>query len=119
MSKFTKWLEEARAYYAENPSHFDFSNRFFSQNSPYMQSLTTKEERKEFTSSPEYKEIQKMCDLLEADHRDYNGSFMVRVPKSLHKALMIEAINEDVSLNQLCETKLSVSLGQILSNRVK
>ena len=38
---------------------------------------------------------------------DYSGKFVVRVPKSLHQALTIEAAREGVSLNQYALYKLS------------
>ncbi len=42
---------------------------------------------------------------------DYSGKFNVRVPKSLHKALVENAKNENVSLNQLVVYHLSKSIG--------
>lgn len=38
---------------------------------------------------------------------DYSGKFVVRIPRSLHKRLAIEAKNEDVSLNQYVAYKLA------------
>lgn len=38
----------------------------------------------------------------------YSGKFVVRVPKSLHQKLAIEAKKEGVSLNQLALYKLSL-----------
>ena len=38
---------------------------------------------------------------------DYSGKFVVRVPKSLHQSLAIEAQREGVSLNQYALYKLS------------
>ena len=38
---------------------------------------------------------------------DYSGKFNVRLPKSLHQRLAIEASNEGVSLNQLVLYKLA------------
>lgn len=38
---------------------------------------------------------------------DYSGKFVVRVPKSLHQNLVIEAEREGVSLNQYALYKLS------------
>jgi len=39
---------------------------------------------------------------------DYSGKFVVRLPKSLHQRLAIEAEREGVSLNQLAVYKLSM-----------
>lgn len=38
---------------------------------------------------------------------DYSGKFVVRIPKSLHQRLVIEAEKEGVSLNQLALYKLT------------
>ncbi len=38
---------------------------------------------------------------------DYSGKFVVRLPKSLHQRLAIEAEQEGVSLNQLALYKLA------------
>ncbi len=39
--------------------------------------------------------------------QDYSGKFVVRIPKSLHQTLVIEAEKEGVSLNQYALYKLS------------
>jgi len=41
------------------------------------------------------------------DTEEYSGKFVVRIPKSLHQKLSIEAQQEGVSLNQLALYKLS------------
>ncbi|MBD5542966.1 MAG: type II toxin-antitoxin system HicB family antitoxin [Lachnospiraceae bacterium] len=38
---------------------------------------------------------------------DYSGKFVVRIPKTLHKRLAMEAKNEGVSLNQYAVYKLA------------
>lgn len=43
---------------------------------------------------------------------DYSGKFNVRVPKSLHKALVEKAKEENISLNQLILYHLSRSIGR-------
>ncbi len=40
--------------------------------------------------------------------KDYSGKFVVRIPKSLHQRLSIEAEQEGVSLNQLALYKLAL-----------
>lgn len=39
---------------------------------------------------------------------NYSGKFLVRIPKSLHQRLVIEAEKEGVSLNQLALYKLAL-----------
>ena len=42
------------------------------------------------------------------DVEDYSGKFVVRIPKTLHKRLAVQADKEGVSLNQLALYKLSM-----------
>lgn len=42
----------------------------------------------------------------------YSGKFNIRLPKFLHKALVLKADEEDTSLNQLCLAYLSMGLAQ-------
>ena len=44
---------------------------------------------------------------LPIGYEDYSGKFIVRIPKSLHYQLSIEAAEEGVSLNQYALYKLS------------
>ncbi len=39
--------------------------------------------------------------------RRYSGRFMVRIPPDVHKSLVIEAAEVDISLNRLVSAKLS------------
>jgi len=44
----------------------------------------------------------------EIDVSEYSGQFKLRIPKSLHKALSINARNEGISMNQYCLYLLSM-----------
>ncbi len=44
--------------------------------------------------------------------QDYSGKFVVRVAKSLHRDLALEANRQGVSLNQFINTELARSVGQ-------
>lgn len=44
---------------------------------------------------------------LPDDETGYSGKFVIRIPKSLHQRLAIEAKKEDVSLNQYVAYKLA------------
>jgi predicted HicB family RNase H-like nuclease len=48
--------------------------------------------------------------------RDASGKLQVRMPKSLHSALISEAADEGVSLNQLIVSKLAVQLKAATAN---
>lgn len=49
-------------------------------------------------------------DLAKIDTSSANGKISVRLPHSIHKALLTEARAEGVSLNQLCSVKLTPTL---------
>lgn len=48
---------------------------------------------------------------------DYSGKFVVRVPKSLHRRLVIEAEREGVSLNQFINVVLAGEVGLTAKER--
>ena len=47
---------------------------------------------------------------LRPEPKEYSGKFNVRIPRSLHAALVSEAEAEGVSLNQLVLAKLALHL---------
>ena len=55
----------------------------------------------------EVKNDKKLNIPLPQKSEEYSGKFNVRIPKSLHQKLAIEAKREDVSLNQYVLYKLS------------
>ena len=78
-------------------------------------------ERAALAGSRPYKEL---CALLDQERDDYgdppgelagkwstaSGQTIVRMPRSMHAALLAEAEAEGVSLNQLCVSKLAMQL---------
>jgi predicted HicB family RNase H-like nuclease len=70
------------------------------------------EELAEFEKSEEYAEIQQMLARLRersganADGREPTRVITVRLPKSLHESLRVEAHDRKTSMNQLCISKL-------------
>ncbi len=77
----------------------------------------TQKERVAFSKTRESKEILRLLEELQEDDNDLpekltlaRGEFLLRLPKSLHAALMAEAKAEGVSLNQLCMAKLATQL---------
>jgi len=116
--KANEVLEEARALASTAKSWTDFSNALFAQdNGVVARAFPRMTERQAFYDLPQYDEINMV--LLELIKRfgiaqgaapQKSGKFVVRVPRTLHSALDIEAQKEGVSLNQLALTKLSVRL---------
>lgn len=74
-------------------------------------------ERTTFSKTAEFAEIWKIIEDLQGEHDEYierlgtaSGNLTLRIPKSLHAALLAEAKAEGLSLNQLCLSKLALQL---------
>ncbi len=75
----------------------------------------TAKDRLAFAKTEESGAIDELLDSLPEpevgpQRREFSGKFNVRIPKSLHAALVSEAEAEAVSLNQLVLTKLALHL---------
>lgn len=84
--------------------------------------FATESERTAFCKTPEYRRISKLMDTLPAPPvkgfaelvSTANGAISVRLPRSVHAALLAEAKAEGVSLNQLCVSKLVAQLRAVV-----
>jgi hypothetical protein len=93
----------------------DLSNALFDpQDGLIARAYPTRREREQFLKTPEYRQIRQLINeaiqrtgLVEGAVPKKSGRFLVRVPRSLHAALEIEAKEEGVSLNQLVVAKLA------------
>ena len=80
-----------------------------------MRLFPTKADRAAFSRTKERQQIDELIDSLPdppvvSQRQELIGKFNVRIPKSLHAALVSEAEKEGVSLNQLVLTKLAMHL---------
>jgi len=109
-------LERARKLASTAKCWMDFSNAIFGQqDSIVANTFTNPAERQAFYYTRQYEEIYTILGELMrrfgiGGTKAKSGKFVVRVPKSLHQALGIEAKSEGISLNQLIVSKLSTSL---------
>ena len=84
--------------------------------------LTTESERTAFTRTPECKRIFALLDSLPAPGvKEFgellataHGAISVRLPRSVHAALLAEAKAEGVSLNRLCLSRLVAQLRAVV-----
>jgi hypothetical protein len=82
----------------------------------------TEADRSAFLRTAEYKRLLALMDTLPRPKRDEirqiissaNGAISVRLPRSVHAALLAEAKAEGVSLNQLCVAKLVAQLRTVV-----
>jgi site-specific DNA-methyltransferase (adenine-specific) len=116
--KFIYVLEQAKELAKNVTTWADFSVALFDQRNGIV-SRTFKEpmEKQAFYDSDQYKVVSQILLDIMKKHGVENGAtpqksgrFMVRVPRTLHSGLEIEAKREGVSLNQLAVSKLSVPL---------
>lgn len=121
---FSRRVEQAMAYAKELRRHAtswtEIHNALYGIGGKLGELFPTQQERVAFGKSPECREIARMMDGLRDEAGDpvslvdvlanVNGTISVRLPKSIHAALLAEAKVEDVSLNQLCVSKLAMQL---------
>lgn len=73
--------------------------------------------RTQFAGTPEAKEINRLICELGDDAEEplpaASGKLLVRLPESIHAALIKEAAAEGVSLNQLIGSKLALQLREL------
>jgi hypothetical protein len=117
--KADRVLEQARRLAEKVSSWADFSAALFDYSSGLVPRMFPDEmERQAFFDSPQNEEVDRiLINLMRkfgviggAAPKEKSGRFLVRVPKTLHQKLEVEAQAEGVSLNQLAVTKLSVPL---------
>jgi hypothetical protein len=100
----------------------ELSNALFGLGGQATQAFPTERERTAFCKTEEYKRILALMDRLPAPPvkelvelaASANGAISVRLPRSVHAALLAEAKAEGVSLNQLCVAKLVAQLRAVV-----
>jgi site-specific DNA-methyltransferase (adenine-specific) len=115
-------LEQARVLAGSVSSWVDFSSELFDQKRGLIaRTFPDQMEREAFIDTTQYREVNALLlDLMkrfgvkEGAASQKSGKFLVRVPKTLHESLEVEAKREGVSLNQLAVSKLAVPLRESL-----
>jgi hypothetical protein len=100
----------------------ELHNALFGLGGKATELLKDSTERTAFTRTDEYRRILALLDTLPAPAvKEFgellagaNGAISVRVPRSVHAALLAEAKAEGVSLNQLCLSKLVAQLRAVV-----
>jgi hypothetical protein len=117
-----KLLDFAKARAADCGDWVELHNALFGIGGKATELLTSEGERTAFSQTPECKEIFALLDGLQAPPgKEFagllataNGAISVRLPRSVHAALLAEAKAEGVSLNQLCLSKLVAQLRAVV-----
>lgn len=100
----------------------ELSNALFGLGGKATELFAAESERIAFCRTEEYKEILALMDNLPHPPAkgfidmvaSANGAISVRLPRSVHAALLAEAKAEGVSLNQLCVAKLIAQLQTVV-----
>lgn len=106
-------LAFARTQAKKAKTWIDLSNALYGMGGKCGTLFPTPSDRAQFAKTAEYKAIAELLAKLpgpksEAD--DPSGQLRVRMPRSIHAALIEEAKAEGVSLNQLILSKISFQL---------
>lgn len=120
-SKAEQALEFAQAEAARVDRWIDLHNALFGIGGKCTELFPTQSERVAFSKTREHAAILDLITHVREANGDQprelaeltakaNGKLSVRLPSTIHAALLAEAKAEGVSLNQLCLAKLSVQL---------
>lgn len=109
---------QAKKLAATATSWTELSNEMFAQEDGCVAKMFPRmTERQAFYDMPQYEEVNqvfleviKRFGVADGAATKKSGKFVMRVPKTLHAALDVEARREGVSLNQLALSKLSIRL---------
>jgi predicted HicB family RNase H-like nuclease len=120
-------LQQAKEWAKDSRDWIELHNRIFGVGGLAGQLFPTQPERTEFAKTKAFQEIQSLMDdeydeepdpkhrVAEAMPRA-SGKFNLRIPRSLHAALILEAEDEGVSLNQLVLAKLACQLRNVVAS---
>jgi hypothetical protein len=105
-------LAFGRSQAKKSKTWVEFSNAMYGIGGKCGQLFPTPSDRAQFAKTPEYKEIADLMGSLPGAKKeeDASGQLRVRMPRSIHAALIEEAEAEGVSLNQLILSKISLQL---------
>jgi hypothetical protein len=119
-AKHKKAVEFAQSR-AKTAKHWiELHNALFGIGGKISELFPTETERTAFGASDEFKKVTKLIDSLRdsADTADLaanaNGKLLIRVPRSIHAALLAEAEAEGTSVNQLVLAKIAMQLGALV-----
>lgn len=111
-------LDFAKSLAAKNIDWVTINNALFGPGGKLTQLFPNIADRASLAGTTAYKELCRLLDQeremdaaeMAVQQPTASGQTIVRMPKSLHAALLAEAEAEGVSLNQLCVSKLSIQL---------
>ncbi len=102
---------EVYELFARNPDWVTFFREVLGRSGLVRRHYPSRAEKLDFEATETYKTIQQMLTKLRqdgppADQPEPMRVITVRLPKSLHEALRVEAHEHETSMNKLCISKL-------------
>jgi hypothetical protein len=121
-AKARKVLEFAQQRAASAKDWIELSNALYGVEGKATELFPTEAERSAFLRTAEYKPINALMITLPHPKKNetrevvsnVSAAISVRLPRSVHAALLAEAKAEGVSLNQLCVAKLVAQLRAVV-----
>ena len=121
-----QFLVEARKLHRRSVTSTEFWNSLCGIDGHLSRLFPTQSDRVAFSKTAEWKKFHELWHELQvrdkqtnrafaATTASANGTVILRLPKSVHSALIREAEHEGTSLNQLCVAKLSAQLAEVVS----
>jgi hypothetical protein len=122
VAKARNLLKFAQQRATQATDWIELSNALFGLGGKATELFPTESERTAFCRTEEYQRILALMDTLPQPQAkgfvemiaSANGAISVRLPRSVHAALLAEAKAEGVSLNQLCVAKLVAQLRAVV-----
>jgi hypothetical protein len=122
IAKARQVLKFAQERAAKAADWIELSNALFGLGGKATELFPTESERTAFCRTEEYKRTLALMDTLPQPPvkgfvdmvASANWAISVRLPRSVHAALLAEAKAEGVSLNQLCAAKLIAQLRAVV-----
>ncbi len=108
----TEILQRAERLFSRGPDWVTFYRELMGLRGVVRQHFSTREALAEFEQTEVYKQIQQMVTSLRENgplakaEEEPTKVITVRLPKSLHEALRVEAHEHHTSMNKLCISKL-------------
>jgi len=106
--------------YRQDPDWVTFFREVLGVDGVVRRLFTSQEELLTFEQSTEYHELQQMVTKLRernsasSDGKEPTRVITVRLPKSLHESLRVEAHDRKTSMNKLCISKLLLVINEEL-----
>jgi len=103
---------QAELLFSQHPDWVAFYREVLGLHGMVRRKYTTRESLTEFEQTEAYLQIQQMLTCLRKqgppakDEAEPTRVITVRLPKSLHEALVVEAHEHHTSMNKLCISKL-------------